>query len=242
MFFVFYYRYRNKWRSFLVLGFYLLTLILIVLSKSATAVVAILILNFVFFLLQLWLNIRNKLKALHYYLVGGVSFIAFLFAYFNLDFLLALLGKDKTLTGRSDLWVYLLDKVIIKQPWFGYGYGAFWNIQEYRVKMTQRIGWGSQVLVADNGFLDILIHLGVIGLTISIIILLMTFIRSLKTILRDPEDIFSFFPLFFLIYAVLVNMTFSLFMETELFIWMMIVYMLVTLIKESPGPTKTPLS
>ncbi|NJR59565.1 MAG: O-antigen ligase family protein [Cyanobacteria bacterium CRU_2_1] len=39
---------------------------------------------------------------------------------------LDLIGRDTTLTGRTDTWAFAID-MIEKRPWFGYGFTAFWN-------------------------------------------------------------------------------------------------------------------
>ena len=44
----------------------------------------------------------------------------------NAEMLLGSIGKDPTLTGRTDMWPYVLE-MIWKQPWLGYGYNGFWG-------------------------------------------------------------------------------------------------------------------
>src|SRR5690606_779150 len=47
----------------------------------------------------------------------------------NYEAVLAALGRDATLTGRTLLWVLVLGE-IRERPWLGYGYGGYW------------LGWG----------------------------------------------------------------------------------------------------
>lgn len=73
-----------------------------------------------------------------------------------------LLGRDATLTGRTEIWhqVWL---AILHRPLLGYGFSAFW-------RGSQPPSW--QVVVAlrfilfhaHNGFLEIWLELGVVGL------------------------------------------------------------------------------
>ncbi len=201
---------------------YLLTLALVLFSKSATALVVTVLLNSAFLLLLIWLKIRHLLTGKHYYALAGIFLVSIIALFINLDFLFGLLGRDSSLTGRIDLWQYLLQDVVSKHPLFGYGFGAIWNIRSFRVETASRIGWAFPVLIGDNGFMDILLHLGVIGLVIFLGILIAGYVRALK-IIRSQIGILSFFPLFVLTYAILVNLSFSLFMETEFLVWMVVI-------------------
>ena len=70
------------------------------------------------------------------------------------------LGKDPSLTGRTDIWDALMTKVG-ERPWTGYGYGAFWGREgesppaDWVRKVTQ---W--PVPNAHNGWIDLLVQLG----------------------------------------------------------------------------------
>lgn len=233
LFFTIYYYRIDKIQSLFWGLFYVVTLGLVVLSKSATAVIATLILNSAFLLLQIWLIVRRKLKIVHYYIIGGMLLAALIIMFVNLDFLFELLGKDRTLTGRTNLWSYLIENIIAEQPWSGYGFGAFWNMEAYRIEISKKIGWDFQVLIGDNGFLDVLIHVGMIGFFIFFIILLYTFVQAFRYILDNMPNILSFLPIFFLFYALIVNLSFSLFMETEMLTWMIVTQILLGRIRKS---------
>jgi O-antigen ligase len=77
------------------------------------------------------------------------------------DFFMNAIGRDFSMTGRVDLWKAIFS-VIKERPLLGYGYEAFWT--EFGVKdayISRFAGWlpGS----AHNGFLDIMLELGVAG-------------------------------------------------------------------------------
>jgi len=70
------------------------------------------------------------------------------------------LGKDPSLTGRTDIWDSLMRKVA-DRPWTGYGYGAFWG----RIGESPPADWvrketGWIVPSAHNGWIDLLVQLG----------------------------------------------------------------------------------
>jgi len=74
----------------------------------------------------------------------------------------SLLGRDETLTGRTDIWAGLLS-LVSRAPFLGSGFEAFWTRE---MLATQRIG------EAHNGYLEVLLHLGVIGLLLTAMFLI----------------------------------------------------------------------
>ena len=68
------------------------------------------------------------------------------------------LGKDPTLTGRTEIWDALF-RMIDQRPWTGYGYNAFWGKDsEPATWVRHQTGWS--VPSAHNGWIDLLVQLG----------------------------------------------------------------------------------
>ncbi|MDC9835917.1 MULTISPECIES: O-antigen ligase family protein [Rhizobium] len=85
------------------------------------------------------------------------------------------LGKDATLTGRVPLWE-LVDREISNRWMLGYGYQAFWTVanpEATHIWLT--IGW--EAPHAHNGFRDILLSFGIMGM-IPFVLLLLHAIRQ----------------------------------------------------------------
>jgi exopolysaccharide production protein ExoQ len=66
----------------------------------------------------------------------------------------SMLGRDNTLTGRTEVWADILP-ARNEEPLLGYGFGSFWT--DERRKMYD-------IPTAHNGYLDILLELGEVGL------------------------------------------------------------------------------
>jgi O-antigen ligase len=101
-------------------------------------------------------------------------------------FLFSLLGKDATLTGRTEIWSAVIDS-ITKRPLLGYGYDAFWlgfEGESYRVILT--VSWA--LAQAQNGFLDIMLEMGAAGLTIVLLVFGFAFRDALACLLRSRDD------------------------------------------------------
>ncbi len=214
---------NSKFISYLV--FYLFSVGLIYLSKSAAGYLLCIALTGFSLLAFLWLNVRHRLAKIHYYGLLAIAILFLLIFWLNLDFIFGLFNRDTSLTGRLPMWGYLLNKVVPDSPWIGHGFGALWSTSTFRIEVQQAVGWEFPVAIGDNGFIDILLHIGVIGLIAFLGVLVTLFIRAGRLIQKQPS-ILSFFPLLLAIFAVLANLTFSLFLETESFLWLVMIAVL----------------
>jgi O-antigen ligase len=78
--------------------------------------------------------------------------------------LLHLFGKDVTLTGRTDLWRLML-QAAGERPLLGYGYSTGFR-QEVARLVAARSAYG-YVPNAQNGYLDVVLNLGLVGLGLT---------------------------------------------------------------------------
>ena len=90
-----------------------------------------------------------------------------------------LFGKNPSLTGRDVIWSYIWDE-IQKKFVLGYGFGTYWIMGTSVIdRFVTNVGW--QVNEAHNGFLEIFLEVGIVGLMIFIILLLSFVKRIIKT-------------------------------------------------------------
>lgn len=213
---------KKNSRFITYLVFYVFSVVLIYLSKSVAGYLLCISLTGLSLLAFLWLNVRHRLGKNHYYGLLGLGLLSVLVFLLNMDFIFGLFNRDTSLTGRLPMWSYLLNDVVTNSPWVGHGFGALWSQSAFRIQVQHAVGWEFPVAIGDNGFLDILLHVGAIGLTAFLGVLGTLFIRAGKLIRLQPS-IISFFPLLLAIFAVLANITFSLFLETEAFLWLVMI-------------------
>lgn len=127
----------------------------------------------------------------------------------NLEFIVVdTLNKDMTLTGRTDFWPMIIAK-INQRPFLGYGINGFW--QPWRggdnpagdliVAKTQ-----FQPPHAHNGFLDLGLDLGWIGVSLFALSFFNNVVKAVVYLGRNrlPE---SGLPLLLLTYTLMTNMT-----------------------------------
>lgn len=150
-------------------------------------------------------------------LIGGSVVTYFLS---NAETLLGALGKDITLTGRTEIWP-LLFEVGQKQPWLGYGYSGFW------------LGWNGpseaiwSLIIwhpnhAHNGVLQIWLELGLVG----VLLLTLSFIKaSLRAVawVRLTKTAEGLWPLVFLALMLLSNVTDNVILVTNNTFWILYV-------------------
>jgi len=213
---------RADWLGGMV---YLVSLATVYFAYSATGGIVLIALHLFALCVWLWLRTSHRWRAWHYSVALGAVVAALAWAAANADRIFGIFNRSPTMSGRVDLWNYLLKDVVPQRLWWGHGFGAIWTIELFRVGAGERVNWGKPAVIADNGFLDILLHLGIVGLLIFVGILTVGFVRSLRYG-RAGRTLTDFFPLLLMFYAVVGNLAFSLFLETETFVWLLIVIVL----------------
>lgn len=144
-------------------------------------------------------------------LVGGV-----LWLHAHVGELASDLGKDTTMTGRTQLWAVAL-LFIQRHPLLGYGFGGFWRgwVGDSGLYWAA-IGWKTPH--SHNGFVDLTLDLGVVGLAVCVIALATAFIAALKRA-RTARTTEAVAPLIMLSFIVLYNLTESSFLKHNTMLW-----------------------
>ena len=98
--------------------------------------------------------------------------------------ILEALGRDPTLTGRTDIWVVLID-MIADRPWTGYGYGAFWQVENGPVFWVRQITvW--PVPTAHNAWLETALSLGLPGVALAVLAVGRGLVQAIVKLFRGP--------------------------------------------------------
>ncbi|MGK7888384.1 MAG: O-antigen ligase family protein [Leptolyngbyaceae cyanobacterium] len=157
-------------------------------------------------------------------LIGAIA--AVLLA-INLETLVVdVLGKDPTFTGRTTLWESAAE-VIKMQPWLGYGYEAFWHGMDGPSAYIWRdVMWPAPD--AHNGFVELTLHLGFVGLGLFLIGYIVNVVRSLVR-LRLTSGAEHVWPLTYLAYVFLSNIPEQGLLKSNNIFWVLYVALTVTL-------------
>ncbi|HVI87919.1 MAG TPA: O-antigen ligase family protein [Dongiaceae bacterium] len=126
--------------------------------------------------------------------------------------ILKLLGKDSTLTGRTDLWDTAFHE-IQSHLLLGGGYQAFWRIgNQPAERLWAMFGIDNKTgFNFHNEYINTTVDLGLIGLLIIIVVLVSVAICCLRIRWRQPENLLSAFHTIFFFYLFLT------FVEAEFF-------------------------
>jgi O-antigen ligase len=89
----------------------------------------------------------------------------------NIRFLADIFNDPGSLTGRGAIWPLLIEYAS-EHPWTGAGFGSFWLIGDDSPIWTLTTGWVAIYAPhGHNGFLDLLVTIGVPGLVLAIVAL-----------------------------------------------------------------------
>jgi exopolysaccharide production protein ExoQ len=152
-------------------------------SGSATSCSAI----FLFCCLGMAIPLLQKPGTSRILAITGIIFLlpVVLVAVFNWNSLLETFGKDPTLTGRTEIWGYVIPE-IYQRPILGWGYAAFWSTANPEsFKIANVLIWFAPE--AHNGILEILLSVGLIGAVFFIYLWGRTVRLSLKC-MRTSES------------------------------------------------------
>lgn len=167
---------RWFWRGFAALSF-----LLIFGSKSATSLIAFVGPAALYIFIS---ATRNSPPARLMMLYLGISVImaVIVASLFNPSLILDALGKDATLTGRTDIWKMTWNAVQ-DRPWTGYGYAAFWQTElgpSYII--SSYLEW--TVPSAHNTWIEQGLHMGLPGVVGLLLVCGSAFVKSLWAIFR----------------------------------------------------------
>ncbi len=189
-------------------------------SYSATSI-AMLIFGIASLLLLYWMKNLARFIAAHLKAFAVALALMYLFLADSLVAMVSsILGRDETLTSRTDIWRGIID-VASNNPLFGVGYGGFWGLSEISFKIGASQG--------HNGYLDVYLELGIVG-----IVLLSAFLLSFcGRVRRELDHVFDWgvFGICFLLMVMLYNYTESAFLSTG-YLWTTMV--LLTVVFSSP--------
>ncbi|MEH2050353.1 O-antigen ligase family protein [Nostoc sp.] len=211
--------YQSKRYSWLFWGGFSLSILLLILAGSTSSLVNLVILIFAFFAFQVW-RWSYSIMIPTIIIMAIISQILYLWLSNGADVVFSSLGKDSTLTGRTELWPLVMD-MIWKRPWLGYGYGGFWQGWDGEsAYIWLNAGWLAPH--AHNGYLAICLDLGFLGLGVFLLGFWRTYLQGL-TWVRGSKTALDIWPLIHMTYIALASLTESALLESNSLNWILYV-------------------
>lgn len=141
-----------------------------------------------------------------------------------------LLGREPSLTGRTDIWAVLVDYVE-ERPLFGYGYGVFWADGSAPGDwVRETLQWDAPT--AHNGWLEVSLALGLAGLALLMFDFLITLVRA---ILASLDTWAGLFALAFLAQFFLFSLSESVSLQQNSIVWVIYVALSAKLTQRPQG-------
>ena len=168
------------WLPFCALCFFL---VLMSTSKTALLVALIGIGGFIFLRLYRRYTFVRPILVLTVLVVLGTIVGMLVFAP---DFTFGLIGKERTLTGRTDIWAGLIESIKLK-PWLGNGYGVYWKDPlgpSYYVRL--QLEWG--IPSAHNGWIETWLSIGALGVGTFAVLFLLTVILAFDRLRKGGTE------------------------------------------------------
>jgi exopolysaccharide production protein ExoQ len=171
----------NRLRRVIAHGtIFAMALYLIQVAHSATSL-ACFILGGAVLVLTSWRAVARWPGLIHI-LLGSLLFISYASLFIIPGSgLLEVLGRNSTLTGRTDVWTRVV--TLVRSPAFGTGFESFWIGSRLAEMRLLDPGLNQ----AHNGYLEIYLNLGWVGLTLLAIVILAGYRNAISAFHRDPN-------------------------------------------------------
>ncbi|MBF2064011.1 MAG: O-antigen ligase family protein [Calothrix sp. C42_A2020_038] len=210
---------RNRYQWLFWVG-YALSVALIVLCTSKTALISFLVLTITFFLYRSW---RAHYSYLIPFMITVVLIVGSgaILVLDNLNVIASAVGRDLTLTGRTDIWAVMLDKVA-ERPFIGYGFNAFWRDwnSELTAEVWRLLAW--ECPYGHNGVMDLLVELGIPGLIAFMCSYIIALVKAIQ-LLRRTRNVEGMWHLMYLTYLLIYNVSESTLVATNSIFWILYV-------------------
>jgi exopolysaccharide production protein ExoQ len=176
---------RSRRDTILIVALVVIAAALVVASHSASSLVelaAIVLISWAIGTLR-W---RPSMLILAVFLSLLIAIPTVYLAMNNLDRVTAGLGRDSSLSGRTELW-RLVAQSIASEPILGHGYGVFWEFSSQEAtRIRGAIGWDAPS--AHNGYLDLLLDVGLAGLVLYAAAYIVTVRRAIVLFRRGTAS------------------------------------------------------
>jgi exopolysaccharide production protein ExoQ len=114
-----------------------------------------------------------------------------------------LLGRSSDLTGRTELWSFTLN-MIAKHPFLGFGLSGFWmGASQESLSVQTLLGWTP--VYSHNGYLEILLSLGLVGLLL-VLVIVGTGVKRVLHRARVSDSIQEMWPIAFFTFFLIHNL------------------------------------
>lgn len=208
---------HERSRRMLWLGLCFLTVLLIVKADSMTSFAICCVIPYLLWVSHKLLTKAGRL-ATHILYFGFPVILLVAVLALEFDRVLDAMGRSADLTGRTILWV-LASQAALEKPYLGHGYEAFWRGYEG----TAGDIWaqiGTFYYYSHNGFLEVSLALGLVGLA-AVLIALLFFAKNALRALQTQQGLVAIWPWALLLYLLSSNLLEGTLMKSNNLPWLL---------------------
>jgi exopolysaccharide production protein ExoQ len=208
---------RSVWgRIYRGVGFGLCFLLMLLSTSKTSLLLTFIILVLISFYRNFRWRGRQTIIFLDFALLAGVCSTFFVVE--NWVTLVSGLGKDPTMSGRTKIWGSMWHS-IGDSPWVGFGRATFWNKpSEYATRAGEAVSFRYLPPHGHNGYLDLLVDVGFVGIGLFLIAFAIAYYRSLR-LAYGAERSENYWPIAFLTFLAMNNLTESYLMRMVNLYW-----------------------
>jgi exopolysaccharide production protein ExoQ len=126
---------------------------------------------------------RRNAAAVHVLVLALVLIFGFLLTLGGMGSMAHTLGRNSNLTGRTDIWAAVIP--LAPNPLVGAGFEGFWLSPQVRARLWD-IFPNLPLNEAHNGYIEVYLELGWIGVALVALLLLDGYRRAVKAFRREP--------------------------------------------------------
>jgi len=127
-------------------------------------------------------SVANRPAVVHF-LVGTIVLVSFSALFLNVGTgLLETMGRDPTLTGRTEIWHEIIG--MTGNPLIGTGFESFW-LGDRLQQLWNRHWWHPNE--AHNGYIEVFLNLGWVGVVLLVLLMVKGYRSVLSQLRRDPS-------------------------------------------------------
>jgi O-antigen ligase len=184
-------RRQHRWVYILA---YAQAIVLIVGSRSSQALVLLLLCSAAAILLVFLRHRTAAERALALIFLIPFGVVVYMLSDILAGEVLGALGKDITLSARTEIWQVVIDGMR-DNFLLGGGYGSGWELVKDQI--TQR--FGRSIGHAHNGYLQLVVEIGVVGMALTFAVMIHTGLMAFVKFMRGRQSEFACFWVAYLV-------------------------------------------
>lgn len=208
----------NGYKRLLILPIIVLAVFMIYKAGSSQALLLVTVVPGVMIIFMIMRSMSPSARSLAIVFSIPFAITTVLSVQYILEYVLGLLGRDLTFTGRTVIWEGVMI-ALRGHEFLGGGYGAGWDMIQPRLTALT----GFEVGHAHNGFFDLAVDIGIVGLVLTMIPMLWVGVYAFRNLMKGIRPEISAIALAIVAFSVVGNFPGSFLLLHNSIYWVLLV-------------------